>query len=466
MKSKTVLATLVFPLALAAVLLAALSASSFIGQAAALPASPLDEALHSSTARANVIVQFGRQDLTVRPITFTAPISGLRALELTGLEVVTKETAFGVAVCSIGGVGCPASNCFCSSNYWGYNYWDGSAWQSYMVGPGSSNIPDSAVEGWRWGPFGGTLLFPDLPPAPPITAVASALDWLRPRQVITDGGYGSMGSTVETLLAIGANNLRAADWKRQSDSASLLGYAMGNGAAYADTGADASAKVASGLSAADGCWPLNALRPMDFYSPTTGAFRGAYGYGSGPQAWAILGTRSLSQSVPVTAVQYLRNAQQPNGGWEWQAGFGSDTNSTALALQALVSIGEPVTSSTIISGLAYLKSAQNADGGFTYDPTSPWGTASDTNSTAYVVQSLLAVGHDPITGTWAVTSSNPISYLIGMQLPDGSFEYQKGLGANQVATQQAIPALLGRPFPLQVADISQCRGVFMPIVLR
>jgi hypothetical protein len=308
------------------------------------------------------------------------------------------------------------------------------------------------------------LLFPDLPPAPPITAAASALDWLRPRQVITDGGYGNMGSTVETLLAVGANGLRAADWKRQPDSASLLSYAMGNGAAYAGTGADASAKVAAGLSAADGCWPLNALRPMDFYSPTTGAFVGANGVGSGPQAWAILGTRSLSQSVPVTSIQYLCSAQQPNGGWEWQAGFGSDTNSTALAIQALVSVGEPVTSSAIVSGLNYLKSAQNLDGGFTYDPASPWGTASDANSTAYIIQALLAVGHDPITGTWAVTGSNPISYLVSMQLPDGSFEYQQGLGADQLATQQAVPALLGRPFPLKVAGLAQCHGVFMPVI--
>jgi hypothetical protein len=450
MRSKTVLATFVFPLALMAVLLSILSTSTLSGQAAALPAS---------ADAAHVVVVFPGEQGTVRPISFTAPISRVGALRLAGWEVV----ADGGTVCSINGIGCPATNCFCADNWWSSAGWNPAtmAWDAASWPP--PDVLANGIAGFRWSntDWGAPKL-----PGPAYVAGSKALDWLRPRQVISDGGYGSMGSTVETLLAIGANNLRAADWKRQPDSASLLGYAMGNGAAYAGTGADASAKVASGLSAADGCWPLNALRPMDFYSPTTGAFRGGYGYGSGPQAWAILGTRSLSQSVPVTAVQYLRNAQQPNGGWEWQAGFGSDTNSAALALQALVSIGEPVTSSAIISGLAFLKSAQNADGGFAYDPASPWGTASDTNSTAYVVQSLLAVGHDPITGTWAVTSSNPISYLIGMQLPDGSFEYQKGLGANQVATQQAIPALLGRPFPLTVADLTQCRGVFMPIVLR
>lgn len=449
MKSKTVLATFVVPLALTAVLLSILSASSIVGRVAARPASP---------DTAHVVVVFPGEHGTIRPISFTAPISRVGALRLTGWEVVESSGL----VCSINGVGCPASDCFCADNWWSSAGWNAVA-NSWDASWPPTDVLDNGIAGFRWS---NTDWGPPQLPGPAYVAGSKALDWLRPRQVITDGGYGSMGSTVETLLAIGANGLRAADWKRQSDSASVLSYAMGHGAAYANVGADASAKLASGLNAADGCWPLNALRPMDFYSPTSGVFVGAYGAGSGTQAWAILGTRSLSQSVPVTAVQYLRNAQQLNGGWEWQAGFGSDTNSTALAIQALVSTGEPVTSSVIISGLAFLKSAQNADGGFTYDPTSPWGTASDTNSTAYVVQSLLAVGQDPITGTWAVTSSNPISYLLSMQLPDGSFEYQKGLGANLVATQQASPALLGRPFPLTVADLAQCHGVFMPVVLR
>jgi len=454
MRSKTVLATLVFPLALTAAFLSILSASSLVSQAAALPAS---------TDVAHVVVVFPGEQGTVRPISFTAPISRVGALRLAGWEVV----ADGGTVCSINGIGCPASNCFCADNWWSSAGWDPAtmAWEAASWPP--PDVLDNGIAGFRWSntDWGAPKL-----PGLAYVAGSKALDWLRPRQVITDGGYGtrSVGSTVETLMAIGANGLRAADWKRQPDSASLLSYAMGNGAAYANTGADASAKVASGLSAADGCWPLNALRPMDFYSPTTGAFVGANGVGSGPQAWAILGTRSLSQSAPVTAVQYLRNAQQPNGGWQWQPAdyFGTDTNSTALAIQALVSLGEPVTSSAIVSGLNYLKSAQNADGGFTYDPQSPWGTASDANSTAYVAQALFAAGQNPITGTWAVTNSNPISYLIGMQLPDGSFEYQKGLGANQLATQQAVPALLGRPFPIKVADLPQCHGVFLPVVLK
>lgn len=416
-----------------------------------------------ASAGADIIVQFGRQALTVRHIIFTAPISGLAALQLTGLSVGISNTNYGPAVCSIEGVGCPITNCFCSSNYWGYHYWEDSTWQGYMIGAGSSVITDSAVEGWRWGPWGGTLLFPDLPPAQPLLAASNALDWLLAQQS-PDGGYGNASGSAETALAIGANQLKASDWQKTPGTPSLQSYLSGHGAAFANKSADAAGKLAVGLTGADGCWPGGALKPMDFYSPTTGL----YALGSGPQAWAMLGVAALNQTIPTSATHHLKSLQQANGGWEWQPGFGADTNSTALAIQALAASGEAITSSTIVSGLNYLKSAQNTDGGFPYDPNSAWGTDSDTNSTAYVVQALLATGLDPTTSAWTISHTHPISFLLGMQLPDGSFEWQKGFGPNQAATQQAIPALLGRPFPLAKTVLDACPVfcVYLPAVLK
>lgn len=102
---------------------------------AAQPAGLADQ------AHGYVIVQFNNRDLIARAITFTAPIAGLRALELSGLEVVTAATGFGPVVCSIGGVGCPADNCFCGGSvFWGYKSWDGAAWQDYMVGAGGFGL--------------------------------------------------------------------------------------------------------------------------------------------------------------------------------------------------------------------------------------------------------------------------------------------------------------------------------------
>jgi hypothetical protein len=85
--------------------------------------------------QATVIVQFDDQARVVRSIEFTAPISGLTALQWSGLHVVYSGTRFGPAVCSIEGVGCPATDCFCNAGkYWGYNYWDGDSRQGYAVG--------------------------------------------------------------------------------------------------------------------------------------------------------------------------------------------------------------------------------------------------------------------------------------------------------------------------------------------
>jgi hypothetical protein len=249
---------------------------------------------------------------------------------------------------------------------------------------------------------------------------------------------------------------------------------MSKGAAYANSGAAPASKLAVGLAAGDGCWPIGAVNLTRYYSPTTGAFYAYTGPASaqaGTQAWAMLGMRAISQTIPSTATQHLKDIQQADGGWEWQATFGSDTNTTALAVQTLVAAGEPLTSTAIVSGLNYLEFAQNDDGGFAYDPDSPWGTGSDTNSTAYAVQALLASGESPVGARWitytgGITPTSPISYLLNMQLSDGSFEWQPGYGSNQLATQQAVPALLGRPFPLRVSALAQCYGSYLPIILK
>lgn len=412
----------------------------------------------SSTAHGDVIVQFSDHDLVARAITFTAPISGLRALELSGLEVITASTAYGPAVCSIGGVGCPATNCFCGgSSFWGYKSWDGSAWQDYMVGPADSSLNDGAVEGWRWGEWGSPTW-----PAQPVTAALQALDWLRPQQSLTDGGYGSDGGSAEALLTIGANGLTASEWRRQPTSPSLATYWLGRAPAFSHSSGAAAGKLSVGLIATETCWPHNTVRPSAYYSETSGI----YAIGAGPQAWAILGTKAVSETVPAKAIEYLKGLAQSNGGWEWGPGWGTDTNSTALALQALLAVGEPKTSGIITQGLAYLRSAQNADGGFPYDPASPYGTASDANSTAYVIQGLRATGEDPTSAAWSKGANTPVSFLLSLQLPDGSFEWQKGNGANQLATQQAVPALLGRPFPLGAAQPEACPTLYLPIIHR
>lgn len=411
------------------------------------------------SAKAHVVVQYGDHNLQARAINFTAPISGLRALQLTGIPIVTASFGWGTAVCAIGGVGCPASNCFCDpNNFWGYKYWDGSAWQDYMVGADSSVVNDGAVEGWRWGPWGSAMH-----PARPITSAVWALDWLRPRQSLTDGGFGNDSATAEAQLAIGANHYASREWQRQASAPSLLSYQMMYASRFANQGAGAAGKLAvAQIGAYAPCWTHNTRQPSHYYNASTGA----YSNEAGPHAWAMLGTRALNQTVPAAAVQYLKNLQQANGGWEWSPSWGTDTNTTALAIQALIAGGEAVNSTVVVNALAYLKSAQNNDGGFPYDPNSSWGTDSDTNSTAYVIQAILAANQDPTSAAWQKNGNDPYKFLLARQLGDGSFEWQSGTGSNQLATVQAIVALLGRTFPLRIASLNACPAYFFPFVAR
>jgi hypothetical protein len=408
---------------------------------------------------AHIVVQFEANHQIVRAVEVPEPLTGLEALQNTGLEVVSHDFGGGfIAVCAIGGVGCSADDCFCSSNYWSYSFWNGSDWEGYGSGAGDTTVEAGDVEAWRWVEFGNEPL---LPPAPAFTAAELALSWLAEQQG-EDGSYGNISSDIDALLAVGANGWTVSGWKLTPDSAPLLNPIMRAAPGFTLQSAGQAGKVAAALVGAEGCWPHGAVLPAEYYEPGTGQYFG----GAFRQGWAILGVLALGEKVPDNAVTYLKELVQEDGGWEFDEGFGSDTNTTALVIQALIAAREDVDSSLITQAFEFLKSAQNDDGGFAYDPVSTWGRESDTNSTAYVIQAILAAGQDPESKEWTMEDGNPLIFLLGMQLPDGSFEWQPGFGSDGFATQQAIPALLGRTYPLQVGELDVCPVVFMPVISR
>lgn len=424
--------------------------------AAAVPNVTTTSVAASGVNTATIVVQMDAQHTIVRSLEFTEPITGLAALVRSGLDITVAATSFGPGVCAIAGTGCPADNCFCNPNqFWNYAYWDGAAWQPYPVGVSQSVISTTgAIEGWRWGGMDGSL-----PAAPQAGAALSALAWLRNQQDATTGGYGdSLGSAVEVMLALGANGERASDWRQRvvtdTEPSSLADYMHIRARRLSRMGVGEAAKLAVASAAAGTCEPSRTLLPSDYYSPTLGAFAPDSGF----NAWSILGSIAISQSTPADAVAALAGQMLPSGGWEWQAGFGADTNTTAVAVQALLAAGYPVSSTQVISGLAFLKRGQQPDGGIVYDPAQP-KFGPDANSTAYTIQALLAAGEDPAGAAWTVNGATPVSYLLSLQLPDGSFEWQKNTGANLLATTQAVAALLGRPYPIAIHELQTCPRV-------
>ncbi|MDO8668342.1 MAG: terpene cyclase/mutase family protein [bacterium] len=175
--------------------------------------------------------------------------------------------------------------------------------------------------------------------------------------------------------------------------------------------------------------------------------------------WSILALASIKKigSVEATAAKnFLLSHQNENGGWGYAVGGASDTNDTAAAIMALIEMGLEPSDTVIISALDYLQSAQNDDGGFTYDPNSIFGTDSDSGSDAWVISSIYKVGQDPTS--WIKNGNNPLAHMQSLQdNSDGGFWWITGESEYNTKAMTAFVAiaLAGKSFPVGYFDIPQ-----------
>ena len=197
---------------------------------------------------------------------------------------------------------------------------------------------------------------------------------------------------------------------------------------------------------------LTTLEGAGSYDGTTGE------YGDGEaftQALAIQGLVAAGQPVPPAAVTFLVNAQDSDGGWDYEDVKDdttnlydtSDTNSTAMVLMALDATGDH---SCDTGALTWLAGQQDSDGGFPYQP----GAGSDSDSTALVVQAVIATGGDPFAAPWTVDGVTPLAYLEDTQDTDGGFPYQAGDGSDPFTTSEVPPALLLQTYPIHATFTS------------
>ncbi|MEU8101494.1 prenyltransferase/squalene oxidase repeat-containing protein [Streptomyces rubiginosohelvolus] len=123
-----------------------------------------------------------------------------------------------------------------------------------------------------------------------------------------------------------------------------------------------------------------------------------------------------------------------------------DTNATAIAVQALVEINQRREDAN--NGADWLKSVQNEDGGWGYNPGSP----SDANSTSIVIGALARTGV-PVNELTTKNGSTPYTALQSLAIAcgekdGGAFAYQpdkKGeLTANMDATAASVLGLMGK----------------------
>lgn len=405
------------------------------------------------TNTADIVVQFGNGAVIVRRISFTGTISGIEALRKTGLDLIEKNGA----ICRIGDTGCGDQNCFCGCPapynpclFWSYQRWDGKTWVESQTGAAQTSVANGAVEGWTWG-----RKLPRVTPA--LLAAHAGLDYLGPLQGL-DGSYlsGNVGLTIDTLLALRALGGDASTWQR-AGGASLLDALRSKAAPYASKNVASMGKLALGVAAAD--QDPRSFVGLDLVLSMTASLDtnlGSYGTTNWDQAFAMLGLRAAGENVPAAAITQLKNRANSDGSWGFVTALPGDTgdiDSTGLAVQALIAAGVPISDTVISKALSFLDLAQNADGGF----PNQLGTDSNANSTALAIQGLVAAGENPQTARWKPAATTPISYLLSLQQPDGAITY--GGQASMLATQQSIPALVGKPFPYLSRAVAKRLGV-------
>ena len=282
--------------------------------------------------------------------------------------------------------------------------------------------------------------------------VQTGLDYLAAQQQ-ADGGFtngfsegSDLGTTCDVILAFAAGGEDVSAWM-SDDGNSPLGYLHTQVAGGAVDTLGLKAKVVLALLATD--QDPAAFAGSDLIAALNAAYdedTNSYGETIFDHALVTLALSNASQPVPDGAVQYLLDNQGDDGAWalfgDTEAGTG-DTNTTALAVQALLITGHQ---DEVGDALAYLRNVQNDDGGFPYQNPSDYGTDTDANSTAVVLQALLAAGES--LSDWAPEGTSPLDALIALHDSDsGAFFWQAAVpGPNVLATAQAIPAVAGYTF--------------------
>lgn len=275
---------------------------------------------------------------------------------------------------------------------------------------------------------------------PPVDA---ALDWLLTQQQ-ADGGLtngfaegSDLGATVETVLASVSAGGNPAAWDN-----SPLAYLEAQ-AATAEDAASLSRLIFAAHALGQAPTAFGGVDLVAGLLATQDSATAQFGDSLYAHAYAMLALHAAGAEIPADAVQLLLDQQQENGAWAMFGGFEADTadtNTTALAAQALVAVGE---TDAARAALPYFRAMQNADGGFPWQKPSEYGTDTDANSTAVVAQALTALGE--ALDDWAVDGNTPRDALLALwDESTGAYNWQAAMpGANVLATAQAVQALNG-----------------------
>jgi hypothetical protein len=108
-------------------------------------------AADADTKQIGLVIAFPDGAKHIEVVTVPATATTFDALKVAQIDLVSQASSFGVAVCSINKVGCPATNCFCDpKQFWAYYHLNGDTWTAAAEGAGSYVPANGAVEGFAW----------------------------------------------------------------------------------------------------------------------------------------------------------------------------------------------------------------------------------------------------------------------------------------------------------------------------
>jgi Prenyltransferase and squalene oxidase repeat len=165
---------------------------------------------------------------------------------------------------------------------------------------------------------------------------------------------------------------------------------------------------------------------------------GSYEGWPGSTAFAVIALRAAGASGSLErSISWLAKVQNGDGGWGDVPDSPSTADGTAAVMQAM-----PDTSAAK-HGLGYLRNTQRPNGGF------PLGGSGEVNSqsTAWAVQGMLAVGTDP--GSVRDGGKSALDYLAASQDGDGHYRYSSSSDQTPVwVTGQVLVAVAGESYPV------------------
>ena len=191
---------------------------------------------------------------------------------------------------------------------------------------------------------------------------------------------------------------------------------------------------------------------------------GAYG-AFNATLYAAIAQKLVTNAVPANTLALIRAGQEPSGGWDFAGNptpddTPADVDTTALAVQALVSAGVAANDTDLRQALVFLAHQHRPLGAF-----QSFGV-NDPNSTSTAIFAIVAAGYDPALPCWrdvadpalkGTAYTSPLDWLRSKQWADGHIASPNdSFGLNTFATAQSIQALRRGWVPVNVLPAQTC----------